>query len=283
MKTHDPKKEYILLLVLGLDSTEQSPLAKSKTDYNSNMIVEDQPVLSAEERGHLRQKLNRLNERQPAKDILVIPGKPRAASLDDEILSKNAAPRRPGLKRRPFSAGVGLADFDKQCEELTEGKLCRGESVSAHDENLVIDSEYSKVVETVARKTSPEILVTHCHGKESPNRKNYVAISSFFGEESGEVSLEKGEEVDVLQKESSGWWYVKNDFCEGWAPKAFLAPTGSRSPSPEMPDQQQVSNSQEEPRQIKEKSVETRPKEKVADQIKFTTQGKEQVPIILLM
>ena len=242
------------------------------------------PVLSGKARGHLHQTLNRLNERQPGKDILVIPGKPRAASLDDEILSKNAASQRPCLKRRPFSAGVGMADFDKQCEELKERKLCGGESVSAHDDNLVIDSEYSiKVVERVSRRTSPEILVTHCHGKESPKRKKYVAISSFFAEESGEVSLEKGEKVDVLQKESCGWWYVKNDFCEGWAPKAFLAPTGSRSQSPETPDHQQVSNSQEEPCQIKETSVETCPKEKGVDQIQFTTQGKEQVPIILLM
>lgn len=243
------------------------------------MIVEDQPVLSGEARGHLHQKRNRLNERQPGKDILVIPGKTRAGSLDDGILSKNTAPERPGLKRRPLSAGVGLAYFNKQCDELKERKLCGGESVSAHDENLIIDSEYSKVAETVSRKTSPEILITHCHGKDSSNRKKYVAISSFFAEESGEVSLEKGEEVDVLQKESNGWWYVKNDFCEGWAPKAFLAPTGSRSPSPETPDLQQVSNSQE----IKETSVETYPKEKGVDQIQFTTQGKEQVPIILLL
>ena len=205
--------------------------------------------------------------------------------MDDGNLSRVATSQRPGLSRRSISAGAGLADFARQPEELRIRKLGRDDRRSANDEILVTDSEYSKLVETHSGETSSEILVTHCHGTASPNRNKHVVISSFFAEESGEVSLEKGEEVDVLQKESSGWWYVKNDFCEGWAPSAFLAPARvparSRTPSPETPDQQQVSVSQEKSCQIKE-NLKTCPEEQGVDQKKYSPQGKEKVHIIFI-
>ena len=270
-------------LLLGRDPLrnipEQSPLTKKKTKYISNGIAEDRHVLSEEARDHFCQKLNRLNERQPSKDIPVFPGKTKAASLDDGILDETAASQRPGLKGRAFSAGVGLADFAKQSEELQQSGS--DESLSAHDENSANNSEYSTVEETRSGKTSPQILATHSHGTAGPSRKKHVVIQSFLAVGSGEVSLEEGEEVNVLQKESSGWWYVKNDFCKGWAPSAFLAPVGeSRSPSPETPDQQEVSDNQEESCQIKE-NLDTCPKQEDDEERKMVPRRKEKVPIII--
>ena len=198
--------------------------------------------------------------RDPLRNIPEKPSKAKVVSLDDEILIRAASPQRPGLKNKPFSAGVGLADFVRRTEELKERTLGREESLSSLKENSVIDAEYSKMA-------------------SSPKRKKHVVIASYVAEESGEVSLEEGEEFEILQKESNGWWYVKNDFSEGWAPSAFLAPARSRPPSPETPDQQQVSDSQKESCQIKE-NLETCPKEQSVDQITFTPQRKEKVPII---
>lgn len=70
------------------------------------------------------------------------------------------------------------------------------------------------------------------------NRIKYVVILLFFVEESGEVFLEEGEEVEVLQKEFSGWWYVKSDFCEGWVLSVFLVFVGFRFLFLEMLDEQ---------------------------------------------
>lgn len=191
----------------------------------------------------------------------MIPGKTRAASVDDEVLNKKTASPRPGLKRRPFSVAVGLADLFKESKELKERKPAdelskqqsgSDESISAQGESSTIDSGYSEVEETRSRKTSSQFDRSSTLGRATPSRTKHVVISSFFAEESGEVSLEEGEEVEVLQKESSGWWYVKNDFCEGWAPSAFLAPAaGSRSTS--APDQPQIFDNQDESCQIKEK------------------------------
>lgn len=275
------------------DIPQQSPLVKRKAKYSSTWIPEDLHVLSEEARDHLYQKLNRLNERRPSKEIPTIPGKLRATSVTDDDLDKKVAPQRPGLRRRPFSVAVGIADLGKLTENVLNEKKPEQElsqqqsesdgedSPSAQTESSAIDSEYSEVEETRSRKISTQSSAKNSLARTTPNRTKHVAISSFFAEESGEVSLEEGEEVEVLQKESSGWWYVKSDFCEGWAPSAFLASAGSRSPSPETPDEQQVSDSQEESCQIKE-TLDTCPKEEGAKERKFVLPKTEKVAIILI-
>ena len=268
-------------------------MVKRKPKYSSTWIPEDLHVLSEEAKDHLYHKLNRLNERRPSKDIPTIPHKPRATSVTDDELDKKVAPQRPGLRRRPFSVAVGIADLGKQTEMMLNEKRPEqefsqqqsesdgDESLSAQTESSAMDSEYSEVEETRSRKMSTQSSARNSLARTTPNRAKHVVISSFFAEGSGEVSLEEGEEVEVLQKESSGWWYVKNDFCEGWAPNAFLAPARSRSPSPETPDEQQVSDSQEESCQIKEK-LETCPKEEVENERKFFSPRTEKVAIIFL-
>ena len=223
----------------------------------------------------------------------MIPGKTRASSVDDEVLDKKTASSRPGLRRRPFSVAVGLADLFKESEEFKERKPVEelskqqcgsDESISAQGESSAIDSEYSEVEETRSTKTF-QFDARNTQGRATPNRTNHVVISSFFAEESGEVSLEEGEEVEVLQKEPSGWWYVKNDFCEGWAPSAFLAPAaGSRSISPETPDQPKISDSQDESCQIKEKldSCLTQATDKEEEK-RFIPQEKVRVGILFCL
>lgn len=36
------------------------------------------------------------------------------------------------------------------------------------------------------------------------------------------MELKKGQSVEVLEKSSDGWWYVKVGSKEGWAPSSFL-------------------------------------------------------------
>ena len=276
------------------DIPQQSPLVKRKPKYSSTWIPEDLHVLSEEARDHLYHKLNRLNERRPSKEIPTIPNKLRATSVTDDDLDKRAAPQRPGLRRRPFSVAVGIADLGKQTEKMLNEKTPEQElsqqqsesdeeeSLSAQTESSAIDSEYSEVEETRSRKISTQSSARNSLARMTPNRAKHVVISSFFAEESGEVSLEEGEEVEVLQKESSGWWYVKTDFCEGWAPSAFLAPARSRSPSPETPNEPQVSDSQEESCQIKE-ILDTCPKEEGAKETKFVPPKIEKVAAIFLV
>lgn len=225
----------------------QSPVANRKTSQykNSSWIPEDLHLLSDEAKERIYKSLN---ERRPSKEIPPLPGKKRVASTDEEILQKAASPR-PGLRRRPFSVAIGIADMLTKVPEAERSqsttvppssspRLNKQQSLSS-DENISPRSEDSGIADFVdSEKAEPRVRKISQNGRRSPNRTKYVAISSFVAEESGEVSLEDGEEVEVLQKEASGWWYVKNEFGEGWAPSAFLRPAQlSRSASPETPSQ----------------------------------------------
>lgn len=165
---------------------------------------------------------------------------------------------RPGLKVRPVSDSFAIGDeLDKM--KMTEEErsqspvasprsprqsaqlLSRSKETPPPENPRDGDSAGSGRKESRFRKTSLQ------NGRRSPNKTKYVAVSSFRGEEKGEASLEEGEEFDVLQKENSGWWYIKNEFSEGWAPSAFLMPVQSTRPSsPETASQLQSLESKEE-------------------------------------
>ena len=78
--------------------------------------------------------------------------------------------------------------------------------------------------ETISGIEEPCIQMKSAQSENSPRGTKYLAISSYVAEESGEVSLQSGEEVEVFEKRSSGWWYVKKEMEEGWAPRTFLEP-----------------------------------------------------------
>ena len=263
---------------------EKNSLAKRMRGYSSYGIAGDLPVFSEETRGQLYRKTNKQNKRHSSDNILMITSKSRATSLHDETLDKSAESLRPELKMRSFSAGaVNLISerehLKKRKPDENSSSQSSGDdkSISVQSGSSAIEFELSEVEETrpsLEEKSSPQIGSRNRRG--SPSRKKHVVLRSFFSKESGEVSLEEGEEVDVLQKESSGWWYVKNDFCEGWAPSAFLAPGRSRSISPESLDQQQISDNQDEHWQIKE-SLDGWPSQKRDEPKRLVPQGKEKV------
>jgi len=49
----------------------------------------------------------------------------------------------------------------------------------------------------------------------------YKAKYGFEGQE-GEISLQKDDVVELLQKDDNGWWLVAKDGEEGWAPYNYL-------------------------------------------------------------
>ena len=70
-----------------------------------------------------------------------------------------------------------------------------------------------------AKKTAPPRPST------GPGQKHkaatYTVLCDYSGGE-GQLSLKTGQSVEVLEKNSDGWWYVKMGAREGWAPSTFL-------------------------------------------------------------
>ena len=52
----------------------------------------------------------------------------------------------------------------------------------------------------------------------------YECTSSFTGKtEKFEITLHRGDMVQVLEKKDNGWWYVRDwHGISGWAPAAYL-------------------------------------------------------------
>lgn len=58
--------------------------------------------------------------------------------------------------------------------------------------------------------------------KPNSNKMIYKTLAPFDGEE--ELSFEEGVEVEVIEKNDSGWWLVRIGNEEGWAPSTYLEP-----------------------------------------------------------
>lgn len=69
---------------------------------------------------------------------------------------------------------------------------------------------------------------------KEPEKKLYRAKFNFDGQE-GEMSLVKDDEVEVLEESDNGWWLIKKDGEEGWAPYNYLElipPKAAPAPPP---------------------------------------------------
>ncbi|KAH9932028.1 P-loop containing nucleoside triphosphate hydrolase protein [Epithele typhae] len=72
-----------------------------------------------------------------------------------------------------------------------------------------------------------------------PDVEMYKAKYAFEGQE-GEMSLKKDELVELVEKDDNGWWLVKKDGVEGWAPNNYLElvpprPKAAAPPPPPPP------------------------------------------------
>uniref|UniRef100_A0A8V0ZPH1 SH3 and PX domains 2A n=1 Tax=Gallus gallus TaxID=9031 RepID=A0A8V0ZPH1_CHICK len=71
--------------------------------------------------------------------------------------------------------------------------------------------------------------------QENDTRCFYVTTDSYQKVQDSEICFPAGVEVEVLEKQASGWWYLKYGDMEGWAPSHYLA----------LPDNQQETTSVE--------------------------------------
>ncbi|KAH7886055.1 P-loop containing nucleoside triphosphate hydrolase protein [Phlebopus sp. FC_14] len=71
---------------------------------------------------------------------------------------------------------------------------------------------------------------------EQPEVELYRAKYAFQGQE-GEMSLEKDDIVELVEKDDNGWWLMKKDGQEGWAPHNYLelVPPKPKAPSAAPP------------------------------------------------
>jgi myosin I len=74
---------------------------------------------------------------------------------------------------------------------------------------------------------------------EEPDTPMYRTKYPFEGQ-AGELSLSKDDLVELIEKDENGWWLVKKDSLEGWAPSNYLElvhpkPKAAPAPPPAPP------------------------------------------------
>ena len=69
---------------------------------------------------------------------------------------------------------------------------------------------------------------------EVPDIPMYRAKYAFEGQP-GELSLAKDDLVELIEKDDNGWWLVKKDGVEGWAPNNYLELVPPKPKAPPAP------------------------------------------------
>ncbi|XP_061833158.2 SH3 and PX domain-containing protein 2A-like isoform X1 [Nerophis lumbriciformis] len=106
------------------------------------------------------------------------------------------------------------------------GQLRHGPKPSRGDDSetaSVIPSEQSMTLRTTSDLSS--VYPKEVHGESDPKGSClYRSLDAYKKVQESEISFSAGVEVEVLEKQESGWWYVRWGSEEGWAPSYFLEP-----------------------------------------------------------
>ncbi|KAF5352449.1 hypothetical protein D9756_005904 [Leucocoprinus leucothites] len=147
-------------------------------------------------------------------------------------LSRPPAKRKPGVVR-PITQGKLLRAGGPSKPSSTTvsrpkpaARPLPGKSMPAAAPTPVITSNSTPVAKSAASNVvrappPPPRAVAPPPPPAEPEKPMYKAKYAFEGQE-GEISLQKDDIVELIQRDDNGWWLVKKDGEEGWAPHNYL-------------------------------------------------------------
>ncbi|XP_025019185.1 SH3 and PX domain-containing protein 2A isoform X1 [Python bivittatus] len=170
---------------------------------------------------------------------------PKSSTKRDtgELTSSKA---KPMVRPKPF-----LNKADSQSQERMNistlrhhlrptGQLRGGLKGSRSEESESPPQTASGNSEESFRRNSAEFITSPSHtlfyasqpakteNENNPSKCLYITTDSYQKVQDSEISFPAGIEVEVLEKQSSGWWYLKYGETEGWAPSHYLMPSDNQ-------------------------------------------------------
>ncbi|XP_061088803.1 SH3 and PX domain-containing protein 2A isoform X3 [Conger conger] len=97
------------------------------------------------------------------------------------------------------------------------------------------DSETASVIsseDSVCSRSTSDLSSTYSKGSRGDSDFEgtfYRTTDSYDKVQDSEISFAAGVEVEVLEKQESGWWFIRCGDSEGWAPTYYLEPLRSQS------------------------------------------------------
>ncbi|KAG9345906.1 hypothetical protein JZ751_007720 [Albula glossodonta] len=111
------------------------------------------------------------------------------------------------------------------------GQLKHGLKASSRGE----DSETASVIsseDSVCSRSTSDLSSIYSKGSRGDSDFEcsfYRTTDSYEKVQDSEISFAAGVEVEVLEKQESGWWYIRCGDAEGWAPTYYLEPVRLQS------------------------------------------------------
>ncbi|XP_013857665.1 SH3 and PX domain-containing protein 2A isoform X2 [Austrofundulus limnaeus] len=121
---------------------------------------------------------------------------------------------------------VVLANYEKQ--EPAEISLQAGELVDVIEKSesgwwfVSTAEEQGWVPATYLNSQSGTRDDSEVGASKAGEEEKYVTVQPYTSEGKDEIAFEKGVIVEVIQKNLEGWWFVRYQDKEGWAPASYL-------------------------------------------------------------
>uniref|UniRef100_A0A8B9ZBG7 SH3 and PX domains 2B n=1 Tax=Anas platyrhynchos TaxID=8839 RepID=A0A8B9ZBG7_ANAPL len=118
---------------------------------------------------------------------------------------------------------VVVADYQKQ--ESSEISLCVGQVVDIIEKNesgwwFVSTSEEQGWVPATCLEAQDGVQDEF--SMQPDEEEKYTVIYPYTARDQDEMNLDKGAVVEVIQKNLEGWWKIRYQGQEGWAPASYL-------------------------------------------------------------
>ncbi|XP_066456980.1 SH3 and PX domain-containing protein 2A isoform X2 [Eleutherodactylus coqui] len=121
---------------------------------------------------------------------------------------------------------VVVSNYEKQ--ENSEISLKAGELVDVIEKNesgwwfVSTAEEQGWVPATYLDTQSGTKDDSEINTSKSGDEEKYVTVQPYTSQGKDEIGFEKGVTVEVIQKNLEGWWYIRYQGTEGWAPASYL-------------------------------------------------------------
>ncbi|XP_077469899.1 SH3 and PX domain-containing protein 2A-like isoform X2 [Stigmatopora argus] len=121
---------------------------------------------------------------------------------------------------------VVVASYEKQ--EPAEISLQAGEVVDVIEKSesgwwfVSTSEEQGWVPATYLNSHSGTRDDSEVGASKSGEEEKYVTVQAYTSQGKDEIAFEKGAVVEVLQKNLEGWWFIRYQDKEGWAPASYL-------------------------------------------------------------
>ncbi|XP_060027366.1 SH3 and PX domain-containing protein 2A isoform X2 [Erinaceus europaeus] len=247
-KSDSPKSSS--LLRLKAEKNAQAELGKnhSSASFSSSITINTTCSSSSSTSSSSSLSKNSSDLKPRSASDAGIRGTPKVGAKKDVDLKAglpSSARAKPSVRPKPFlnraeSQSQEKMDISTLRRQLRPtGQLQGGlKGSKSEDSELPPQTAFESLSEG-ARRGSADPITLPATAPPCPSRKGregqaavYTTCSAYQKVQDSEISFPAGVEVHVLEKQESGWWYVRFGELEGWAPSHYLVLGENEQPDP---------------------------------------------------